>query len=72
MFSSSPLQTANSPVGIAVGGQTADVLYAGGYPNSVDGYQVNFSVPSGVSAGNASLQLTAAFIQENPVNLPIQ
>ena len=40
----------------------ADVLYAGGYPGAVDGYQVNFRVPDAVTPGQGSLQLTSAWI----------
>ena len=71
-FTANPLQMSNSPIAITVAGQAADVLYAGGYPGSTDGFQVNFRVPSGVSAGMAPLQLSAAFIPASPVSLPIQ
>jgi uncharacterized protein (TIGR03437 family) len=52
----------NAPVDIRINGQSSEVLYAGGFAGSVDGYQVNFRVPPGVSTGTASLQLTAAWI----------
>jgi uncharacterized protein (TIGR03437 family) len=55
-----------------VGGQAADVLYAGGYPGSTDGFQINFRVPSGVAPGPAPVQLTAAFIPATAVTVPVQ
>jgi hypothetical protein len=72
VFTANPLETANSPVAITVGGQPADVLYAGGYPGSTDGFQINFRVPSGVAPGPAPVQLTAAFIPATAVTVPVQ
>ena len=61
-----------SPVQVIAGGNPAEVLYAGSYPGSVDGYQVNFRLPSGVSAGSASVELQAAFVAASPVAISIQ
>ena len=50
---SSPLRPANfhtalnSTVEVAINGVAAEVLYAGGYPGSVDRYQVNFKARPG-------------------------
>jgi len=63
-FTANPLQVANSPIEVSVGGQTAEVLYAGGYPGTNDAFQVNFRVPSGVPPGTAILQIAAAFISQ--------
>ncbi len=52
----------NAPVEIKINGQSSEVLYAGGFAGAVDGYQVNFRVPPGVTTGTSSLQLTAAWI----------
>jgi uncharacterized protein (TIGR03437 family) len=71
-FPASPLALVNSPVEITVNGAAASVSYAGGYPGSADGYQVNFSLPSGIPSGTASLQLAAAWIPGATVALPIQ
>jgi len=57
---------------LAGDGQAADVLYAGGYPGSTDGFQVNFRVPSGITAGTKTLQIAAAFISSPEVNIAIQ
>ena len=59
----------NAPVDIKINGQSSEVLYAGGYAGSVDGYQVNFRVPAGIPVGTGSLQLTAAWIPGAPVTI---
>jgi hypothetical protein len=71
-FTADPPQVVNSPVQVLVNGKTGDVLYAGGYPGTVDNYQVNFRVPDGTASGQASIQLTAAWIIGSPVSIPIQ
>ena len=72
VFSANPLQVANSPIEVTVGGQPAEVLYAGGYPGTTDGFQVNFRMPSGLTPGMSSLQLTSAFIPGGVVSISIQ
>ena len=71
-FPASPLEVVNSPVQVLVNGNPGDVLYAGGYPGAVDGYQVNFRMPDGVGQGQASLQLTSAWIAGPAVIIPVQ
>ncbi len=71
-FPSSPLALANSPVEVRVNGAAAKVLYAGGYPGAIDAYQVNFSLPTSLVSGTASLQLIAAWIPGAEVKLPVQ
>lgn len=61
----------SAPVFVIVNGTSVPVSYAGGYPGAVDGYQVNFQMPAGVT-GNAVLKLTAGFIAGDPVNIPVQ
>jgi len=61
-----------APVEITVNGTLASVSYAGGYPGAVDGYQVNFTLPSGIAPGNANLQLSAAWIPGSAVTLAVQ
>jgi hypothetical protein len=62
----------NAPVEVLVNGKPGDVLYAGGTPGAVDGYQVNFQMPAGLPAGTGSLQLTMAAIPGPAVALPIK
>jgi hypothetical protein len=71
-FPSSPLANVNSPVTVTVNGEVAEVLSAVGSPGSVDGYQVNFRVPSDAAKGLASVQVTAAWIAGAAVNMTIQ
>lgn len=71
-FTSNPLRVANSPIGVSVDGQVAEVLYAGGFPGSSDAFQVNFRVPEAIAPGMAALRLTAAWIAGPEVKIPVQ
>ena len=71
-FPASPLALVNSPVEVTVNGVPAEVLYAGGYPGAVDGYQVNFRLPSGITPGTVNLQVSAAWIAGPEVRIPVQ
>jgi uncharacterized protein (TIGR03437 family) len=71
-FPSSPLAAVNSPVEVTVNGKAAEVLAAVGYPGAVDGYQVNFRMPSGAAKGVAAIQVSAAWIAGTPVNIALQ
>jgi hypothetical protein len=71
-FTSSPQQVVNSPVEVAANGVPAQVLYAGGFPGSVDGYHVSFRLPAGTAPGQVSLQLTVAFIPGPEVKIPVK
>jgi len=49
-----PLPKPNLPVTVLIGGQNAQVQYAGGAPGEVAGLmQVNAQIPSGIQTGNA-------------------
>jgi uncharacterized protein (TIGR03437 family) len=72
VFTASPLQVASSPIGVLVNGKAGDVLYAGGYPNTVDNYQVNFRIPGDTAPGVATVQLSAAWVSGSAVRIPIQ
>jgi uncharacterized protein (TIGR03437 family) len=71
-FPTSPPAAVNSPVGVTVNGQSAEVLGAAGYPGAVDGYQVNFRVPPGTAHGTATVQVSAAWITGPAVTIEIQ
>lgn len=71
-FPAGPVQPVNSPVEVTVSGNAAEVLYAGGYPQTVDRYQVNFRVPDGATPGAATLRLTSGFIPSPDVIIPIR
>jgi uncharacterized protein (TIGR03437 family) len=61
-FPANTAYAANAPVEVLINGQPSEVTYAGGYGGAIDGYQVNFRLPAGLSPGAAVLQLTAAWI----------
>jgi uncharacterized protein (TIGR03437 family) len=71
-FPSNPLAVVSSPVSVTVNGKTAEVLSAVGYPGAVDGYQVNFRLPSDTPKGTVSIQVSAAWIPGAPVSIPVQ
>ena len=71
-FPSNPLAIVNSPVEVSVNGKAAEVLSAVGLPGAVDGYQVNFRVPSDSAKGSASIQLIAAWISGTAVQIAVQ
>jgi uncharacterized protein (TIGR03437 family) len=71
-FPSSRLANVNSPVEVTVNGKAAEVLGAAGYPGAVDGYQVNFRVPPDAAKGVATIQVSAAWIAGNVVQIAVQ
>lgn len=72
VFTANPAQIASSPVDVLVNGKAGDVLYAGGYPNTVDNYQVNFRIPDNTTPGKAAIQLSAAWIAGTEVRIYVQ
>lgn len=53
-----PTSRPSLPVRVTIGGQEAQVLYAGGAPDQISGLlQVNVRVPNGLTAGNAPVVL---------------
>jgi hypothetical protein len=71
-FPSDPPAVVNSPLQVTVNGKPAEVLGAVGLPGAVDGYQLNFRVPSDTAKGLAAIQVTAAWIASTPVGIPVQ
>jgi len=61
-----------APIDVLVNGVPAEVLYAGGYPGSTDGYQINVRLPSGVASGSAELKIRSAWIEGSSVSIPIR
>jgi uncharacterized protein (TIGR03437 family) len=62
----------NSPLGVTVNGQAAEVVNGFGWPGLVDTYRVDFRVPEGMPAGTASVQLSAAWIAGTAVRIAVQ
>jgi len=71
-FPSSPLAVVNSPVVVTVNGKPAEVLAAVGFPNAVNGYQVNFRLPPDTSKGTVTVQVSAAWIVGPAVSITVQ
>ncbi len=71
-FPATPASAVNSPVEVFVNGAKAEVLGAVGSPGAVDGYQVNFRVPSDAAKGTASVIASSAWSQSAPVNIVIE
>ena len=72
VFPSGASLPVSSPVEVVVNGTPNPVQYAGSYPSSIDGYQVNFQLPSGTASGSASLSVMSGFIAGATVTIPIQ
>ncbi len=66
-----PLPTTKSTCTVTVGGKDATVSYCGlaGYPAE---YQINITVPSGLSPGNQPVVLSVGGVSSKAANLPIQ
>jgi len=71
-FKADPIEVVNSPIEVTVGGKDAEVINKVGWPGALDLYRVDFRVPSGLSPGTATLQLTAAWIPGPDVKIPVQ
>jgi uncharacterized protein (TIGR03437 family) len=71
-FPASPAAVVNSPASVTVNGESAEVLGAVGYPGSIDGYQVNFRVPTSTAPGMATIQVAAAWIAGPEVQIAIR
>jgi uncharacterized protein (TIGR03437 family) len=69
----SPLAKTSNTVTVTVGGQAAQVLFAGLAPGFAGLYQVNVVVPSGIAAApKVPVIITAAGLDSPPVTIPIQ
>jgi hypothetical protein len=70
-YPASPLQTVNSPVGVTVNQQSTNVINAVGWPGLVDTYRVDFRVPAETTPGQASIQLSSAWISGPSVSIQV-
>jgi uncharacterized protein (TIGR03437 family) len=67
------LENTVNPVTATIGGVAADVLFAGLTPGFVGLYQINMTVPNGVTPGDqVPLLLTVAGITSQPVSMAIR
>lgn len=72
LFPAGAVHVATSPVEVLVNGNPSEFLYAGGYPNTADNYQVNFRIPADTTPGMATVQLSAAWILGGEVRIPVR
>jgi uncharacterized protein (TIGR03437 family) len=69
----SPLARTSDPVTVTIGGQAAQVFFAGLTPGYAGLYQVNVYVPSGVAAGtDVPVVVSVAGAASAPVTVAIQ
>ena len=68
----STLSRTVNPVTVSIAGKDAPVSFAGLAPGFTGLYQINAQVPSGISAGDAILVITAAGQQSAPVTVAIK
>ncbi len=71
-FPATPPALVNSPVEVLVNGKPAELIGAVGFPGAVDGYQINFRLPSDTPKGTATIQLTAAWISGSSLTILVQ
>ena len=71
-FPASPPAVVNAPVEVRVNGKPAELIGAVGFPGAMDGYQVNFRVPTDAAKGPAQIQLSTAFLSAPMVSISIQ
>lgn len=68
-----PLSVARLPVRVTIGGQTAEVLFAGLTPGFAGLYQINTTVPAGVLAGNeVPVVVTAGGLSSPAVTMAVR
>jgi uncharacterized protein (TIGR03437 family) len=72
LFPASVTPVAAAPIDVLVNGSPAEVLYAGGYPGSTEGYQINARLPAALAAGKAELKIRSAWIEGSSFLIPIE
>ena len=74
VVATTPLPVPVLPVQVFIGGQNADILYAGAAPQLVAGaIQINARVPTGIATGNAPVVLTVgAAMSQNGCTVAIR
>lgn len=68
----SPLPSTTNNALVTIGGQTANVAYAGLVPSLPGLYQINVTVPAGISAGTQPIALSIAGAAAPALTLPVQ
>jgi len=70
-FPNPPVEV-NSPVEVTIGGVDAPVINKVGWPGQTNAYLVEVRVPAGIPAGQAGIQLTAAWIPGSSFTIPVK
>lgn len=68
---SGPLANVSTPAKVLVDGQQANIIFAGLTPQAVGLYQINFTVPAGVHAGDVTLEISQGSTAANKTLLPV-
>jgi uncharacterized protein (TIGR03437 family) len=71
-FPSDTLQDVNSPLEVTVGGKSAALVKAVGWPALADTYQIDFRMPEVAGPGTTTIQLTAGWIAGPEVKIAVQ
>lgn len=71
-FTANTLQVVNSPVDVVVNGEDVPATNKIGWPGETDVYRVDFQMPSDVSSGMATIQLTAAWTPGPAVTIAVK
>jgi uncharacterized protein (TIGR03437 family) len=69
-FPSDPVAIVTSPVEVLVNGKSALAINQVGVPESTDTCRVDFQAPDDTEAGQATLQLSAAWVKGTVVSVP--
>ena len=71
-FPSDPLAVVNSPIDVTVNGGATQVINAVGWPGTTDNYRLDFPIPAGTLAGDARVQIAAAWIAGPEVRIAVR
>jgi hypothetical protein len=70
-FPNEPLAIATSPVEVLVNGRSSPAINQIGVPGTTDTYRVDFRVPDETPPGPANVQISAAWVNGAPVQIPV-
>jgi len=62
----------NSPLTITVNGRSSRIVTAIGWPTLNNVYRIDFEVTQETQPGVATVRLSAAWMNANPVEIPVQ
>jgi uncharacterized protein (TIGR03437 family) len=62
--------TTTTPI-VTIGGIPGNILYSGLAPTLVSIYQIDVTVPAGLTAGNQLVQIDIGGVLSNAVNMPV-